>query len=68
MGIASAPTGGAAAVAFGSPLTEASVACSQLPSGITCETSRISRSQSKRVWATPATEASRCWATSAKLV
>ena len=40
----------------GSPMTEASVDWIQLPSGMISDSSRMKRSQSKRVCATPATE------------
>ena len=40
----------------GSPVTDASADCSQLPSGITRPSSRMKRSQSNRVAATPDTD------------
>ncbi len=52
----------------GSPSVEASADWSQLPSGITCASSRMKRSQSKRVAATPATDCIRVAAIWAKSV
>jgi hypothetical protein len=54
------------AAAAGSPRAEASADCSQLPAGMIRETSRMRRSQSKRVPATPATDCSRVCAICAK--
>ena len=52
------PSAGGRLRAAASPVTEASAAWSQLPAGITRDSSRIRRSQSKRVSATVLTDAS----------
>ena len=49
-----------------SPVTEASADCSQLPSGMMCDSSRMKRSQSKRVAATCETDRVRVAAICAK--
>ena len=51
-----------------SPATEAFVVWTQLPAGITRESSRMKRSQSKRVCAAAVTEARRCSLIEAKSV
>ena len=51
-----------------SPVTDAVVLLIQLPAGITRESSRMKRSQSKRVWAAAVTAVRRCSLIEAKSV
>ena len=57
-----------AAPEVGSPVTDASADCSQLPSGMTRASSRMKRSQSNRLAATSATDWVRVTAIWAKSV
>ena len=68
VGAADAGVGDGGGGAPGRRCTDACVVWSQLPLGMTRESSRMRRSQSKRVWAAVTTAARRCSLIEAKSV